>query len=112
MPICALFAHIFLWQGDISQVSLKAYFFEANCPVGTKNIPTGQIAPKKYALRLTWEMNPCRVSHKFISQNLCNYRFSDSTNVACIQTCKNLGCLSGINLPLSLRNQFPTHPAG
>ena len=49
-------------QGDISQVSLKACFFWANYPVGTKNIPTGQIAPKKYALRLTWEMSAWEMS--------------------------------------------------
>ena len=67
-----------LWrmgQGDISQVSLKACFFGANCPVGTKNIPTGQIAPKKYALRLTWEMSawemsPCLYKHIFYNRKM------------------------------------------
>ena len=48
-------------QGDISQVSLKAYFFGAICPVGMFFVPTGQLAPKKHALRLTWEMSPCQV---------------------------------------------------
>ena len=49
-------------QGDISQVSLKAYFFGAICPVGMFFVPTGQLAPKKHALRLTWEMSAWEMS--------------------------------------------------
>ena len=49
------------WQGDISKLA-STYFFGAICPVGMFFVPTGQLAPKKHALRLTWEMSAWEMS--------------------------------------------------
>ena len=95
-----------IFQADISQVSLKAYFFGAICPVGMFFVPTGQLAPKKHALRLTWEMSawemyPCPKYSIHVKIKKCTRGGGDKSPRQ-----GKIDCYSAITINFSLARTF------
>ena len=57
-------------------------------------------------------ITPFSMRFLIFSKNIVTLKFLDANNVQCIQTCKNLGCLSGIYFPQSMTVNWPKHPVG